>query len=127
VLERLSYDAWDKRRYADGSDDPAGVITSQTNRGFTEHEQLDSVALVHMNGRVYDPLLARFGTPASIYALDELVCLPHGDPDRARFMARAERRYYWAVWTPGHTGRPSLWWLATAPFKAPSVPPQRRS
>ncbi len=37
VLERLSYDAWGKRRYADGSDDPAGAITSQTNRGFTGH------------------------------------------------------------------------------------------
>jgi RHS repeat-associated protein len=63
VLERLSYDAWGKRRYADGTDDPAGVITSQTSRGFTGHEELDAVGLVHMNGRVYDPLLARFGTP----------------------------------------------------------------
>ena len=44
-------------------DDPAGVIASQTNRGFTGHEELDAVGLVHMNGRVYDPLLARFGTP----------------------------------------------------------------
>ena len=34
-----------------------------TTRGFTGHEQLDDVDLVHMNGRVYDPLLARFGTP----------------------------------------------------------------
>jgi len=62
VLERLSYDAWGKRRHPSGSDDPSGSITSQTSRGFTEHEQLDSVGLVHMNGRVYDPLLARFGT-----------------------------------------------------------------
>ena len=59
VLERLSYDAWGKRRHADGSDDPSGSITSQTNRGFTGHEELDSVGLVHMNGRVYDPLLAQ--------------------------------------------------------------------
>jgi RHS repeat-associated protein len=63
VLERLSYDAWGKRRYPNGSDDPAGSIASQTSRGFTGHEELDSVGLVHMNGRVYDPLLARFGTP----------------------------------------------------------------
>jgi RHS repeat-associated protein len=62
VLERLSYDAWGKRRHADGSDDPSGSITSQSSRGFTGHEELDSVGLVHMNGRVYDPLLARFGT-----------------------------------------------------------------
>ena len=60
VLERLSYDACGKRRFPNGVDDPAGVITSQSNRGFTGHEELDSVALVHMNGRVYDPLIARF-------------------------------------------------------------------
>lgn len=31
-----------------------------TNRGFIGHEQLDSVGLVHMNGRVYDAELGRF-------------------------------------------------------------------
>jgi RHS repeat-associated protein len=59
VVERLSFDAWGKRRYPNGTDDPTGVISSQTNRGFTSHEQLDAVALVHMNGRVYDPLVGR--------------------------------------------------------------------
>lgn len=59
VVERLSYDAWGKRRYPNGTDDPTGVISSQTNRGFTSHEQLDTVALVHMNGRVYDALVGR--------------------------------------------------------------------
>jgi RHS repeat-associated protein len=59
VVERLSFDAWGKRRYPNGTDDPTGVISSQTNRGFTSHEQLDTVALVHMNGRVYDALVGR--------------------------------------------------------------------
>ena len=63
VLERLSFDAWGRRRFPNGADDPSGSISSQTSRGFTEHEQLAAVGLVHMNGRVYDPLLARFGTP----------------------------------------------------------------
>ena len=31
-----------------------------TTRGFTNHEQFDTVGLVHMNGRVYDPELGRF-------------------------------------------------------------------
>ncbi|BAM86886.1 exported hypothetical protein [Bradyrhizobium oligotrophicum S58] len=60
LVERLSYDAWGKRRNADGSDDTTGSITSQTTRGFTDHEQLSVGGLIHMNGRVYDPLLARF-------------------------------------------------------------------
>ena len=63
VVERLSYDAWGKRRFPHGQDDPSGSIASQTTRGFTGHEQLADVGLIHMNGRVYDPMLGRFGTP----------------------------------------------------------------
>jgi RHS repeat-associated protein len=59
VVERLSYDAWGKRRFPDGSDDPTGSITSQTVWGFTGQEQLTGVGLVHLNGRVYDPLIGR--------------------------------------------------------------------
>ncbi len=54
--------------------------------------------------------------PARIYALDELVCLPNGDPSRAPFMARADRRYCWMVWKPGHIGPSAFWWLSTAQF-----------
>jgi RHS repeat-associated protein len=60
VLERLSYDAWGKRRFPNGSDDPSGSITSQTTRGFTGEEELQTPNLLHLNGRVYDTLLARF-------------------------------------------------------------------
>ncbi len=31
-----------------------------TTRGFTGHEQVDSVGIIHMNGRIYDPKLGRF-------------------------------------------------------------------
>jgi RHS repeat-associated protein len=59
VVERLSFDAWGKRRNPDGTDDVTGSITSQTTRGFTGEEGLSAAGLVHLNGRVYDPLLAR--------------------------------------------------------------------
>jgi len=59
VVERISYDAWGKRRFANGADDPSGSIASQTTRGYTGHEHLDAVGLIHMNGRVYDPLIGR--------------------------------------------------------------------
>lgn len=36
------------------------TFASTSRRGFTGHEMLDSVGLVHMNGRVYDPLVGRF-------------------------------------------------------------------
>ncbi len=48
MVERDGYDAWGKRRYPTGADDPAGQITSQTTtRGFTGQEELD-FGLVHL-------------------------------------------------------------------------------
>jgi hypothetical protein len=55
--------------------------------------------------------------PAAIYALDHLVCAPNGNADRVPFMARAERRYCWMVWKPGHVGRSSFWWLAASALR----------
>lgn len=63
VTERLSYDAWGKRRYSNGTDDPTGSITSATTRGFTGHEMIDDVDLVNMNGRIYEPQIGRFLSP----------------------------------------------------------------
>jgi len=66
-VERLSYDAWGKRRTATGDDawtDSVIAITpGNTPRGFTDHEHLDDFELVHMNGRVYEPVLGRFLSP----------------------------------------------------------------
>jgi hypothetical protein len=52
VQERLSYDAWGKRRFPNGTDDPTDGIASQTTRGFTGEEELSVSGLVHLNGRV---------------------------------------------------------------------------
>jgi RHS repeat-associated protein len=59
VKEQLSYDAWGKRRYANGQDDPNDLITSVTTRGFTDQEELSIAGLVHLNGRIYDTLVGR--------------------------------------------------------------------
>ena len=62
ALDTRSFDAWGRARNADWT--PVGAATivplNETKRGFTGHEHLDSVGLIHMNGRVYDPLLGRF-------------------------------------------------------------------
>jgi RHS repeat-associated protein len=61
VIERLAYEPFGKRRYPNGAFDPSGSLVGvNTDRGFTGHEHLDEVQLIHMNGRVYDPLLGRF-------------------------------------------------------------------
>jgi RHS repeat-associated protein len=70
VTERLSYDAWGKRRNADGSDAACGSISSATTRGFTGHEELDDICLINMNARIYDPVVGRF------MAADEIVQAP---------------------------------------------------
>jgi RHS repeat-associated protein len=61
VVERLSYDAWGKRRNANGTDDLTNALVSAiTDHGYTGHEHLDDMGLIHMNGRVYDPRTGRF-------------------------------------------------------------------
>ncbi|MBT8420276.1 MAG: hypothetical protein KJO08_05370 [Gammaproteobacteria bacterium] len=64
IVERMSYEAFGQRRAGDwrGADDPlTGIVLPVfTNRGFTGHEHVDEMGLIHMNGRVYDPQLGRF-------------------------------------------------------------------
>jgi len=65
VVQRLSYDAFGKRRNATAWSGALSAgdwtsIAALTHRAFTFHEQLDNVDLIHMNGRVYDPDLGRF-------------------------------------------------------------------
>ncbi|WP_198043672.1 RHS repeat-associated core domain-containing protein [Janthinobacterium sp. 1_2014MBL_MicDiv] len=60
VKEQLAYDSWGKRRTVTGDAIPDSLDGVTDNRGFTGHEMLDKLDLVHMNGRIYDPLLARF-------------------------------------------------------------------
>src|SRR6266849_4743277 len=60
LAESESYDPWGKRRYPNGTDDTSNSLTSSTTRGFTGQEHLQDVALIHLNGRVYDPMIGRF-------------------------------------------------------------------
>jgi RHS repeat-associated protein len=85
--EHQSYDPWGRRRDAadwvgttneqgytgtspwayTGDTSPSGDsgrnLSSNRKPGFTGHEMLDAVGLVHMNARVYDPEIARFLQP----------------------------------------------------------------
>jgi RHS repeat-associated protein len=68
VVQPMAFDAFGRRRDAvdyDAFTDPMifGFDTTKTTRGFTFHEQLDPVGLIHMNGRVVDPTLGRFLSP----------------------------------------------------------------
>ena len=60
IVERLSYDAFGKRRAANWRTDDDITAPVLTNRGFTGHEHIDEMGFIHMNGRVYDPSIGRF-------------------------------------------------------------------
>ncbi len=66
VTMRESFGAFGQRRGTAWTGAPSSgdlsTINGLTRRGYTGHEMLDSTDLIHMNGRVYDPFLARFVT-----------------------------------------------------------------
>ncbi|MDH0865905.1 RHS repeat-associated core domain-containing protein [Mitsuaria sp. GD03876] len=60
VIERALFDPWGRRQASTGAEMALTDGPAHGDRGFTGHEHLDELALVHMNGRLYDPLLGRF-------------------------------------------------------------------
>ena len=70
VLVRESFSPFGARRGTNWQSIPSTAdytaIQNTTRAGFTGHEMLDSVGLVHMNGRVYDPTLGRFLSADSV-------------------------------------------------------------
>ncbi len=60
------FDAFGKRRNTNWSADTTDSLASESHfleRGYTGHEHLDSVRLIHMNGRVQDPVLGAMLAP----------------------------------------------------------------
>jgi RHS repeat-associated protein len=75
VVASASFGAFGTRRRANWNGTPTAgelaALTAVSRDGFTGHEQLDGVELIHMNGRVYDPLIGRF------ISADPYVTRPH--------------------------------------------------
>ena len=66
-LEQRHYDAWGNLTHLQIGNgevitDPEQIAKAQLllDRGYTSHEHLWEVGIIHMNGRLYDPLLRRF-------------------------------------------------------------------
>ena len=65
IKQQQSFDVWGQRRNATNWQTlPASALTafdhSVTSKGFTGHEMVDEVGIIHMNGRIYDPKIGRF-------------------------------------------------------------------
>ncbi len=65
TVERLSYDAWGRRRnpVGFGYATVAEPVEATFDRGYTLHEHYDEFDLINMNGRLYDPVLGRMLSP----------------------------------------------------------------
>ena len=63
IAERRHFDPWGQvLKVEDGAGNALDKLTL-LDRGFTGHEHLQTVGLIHMNGRLYDPALHRFLQP----------------------------------------------------------------
>jgi len=69
IVERMSYTSFGNRRAGDWRANQNNNTTTNytnellakfTNRGYTGHEHIDEMDLIHMNGRVFDPQIGRF-------------------------------------------------------------------
>jgi RHS repeat-associated protein len=87
AVERFSYDPFGKRRSTNGTDDAGSyqagnnISSAQPHRGYTGHEMLEEMSIVHMNGRLYDPRLGH------VMSIDPIASLGPGFPalERRRF------------------------------------------
>ncbi|MDO8272216.1 MAG: RHS repeat-associated core domain-containing protein [Gammaproteobacteria bacterium] len=64
IVAEMSFDAFGKRRnvltLAELAEAQYDVLNAITTKGFTGHEMVDEVGIIHMGGRIYDPELGRF-------------------------------------------------------------------
>ena len=71
IVKHLANESWGRRQNQHWGEEvfdqligsALDDVTYGTTRGFTDHEHLDGVGLIHMNGRVYDPVIGRFVSP----------------------------------------------------------------
>jgi len=65
-VQRNWFDPWgNPTNYTTQADFPI------TNRGFTGHEHYNFFKIINMNGRLYDPVIARFFSPDNFVQLPE--------------------------------------------------------
>ena len=84
VDQELSYSLWGQRRNAATWGDLTALArmsfdTSRTYRGYTGHEMVDAVGIIHMNGRIHDPKLGRF------MQADPVIQFPHFSQSHNRY------------------------------------------
>jgi RHS repeat-associated protein len=60
IIERMDYDPFGQRRSVQDLSWLDGFTPRTTSRGFTGHDHVASMDLIHMKGRIYDPKIGLF-------------------------------------------------------------------
>jgi len=61
VVQQFTYDPWGKQTNIYQSNNYLNLVYNQpTNRGYTGHEHIRDLDIIHMNGRIYDANIGRF-------------------------------------------------------------------
>ena len=82
VVQRNSFDPWGNYAFErhglsniitppQRGDTLSGLSFPITTRGFTGHEHYPTMRIINMNGRLYDPVIARFFSPDNFVQLPE--------------------------------------------------------
>ncbi len=79
LIEKRHFDAWGNAIKIQGALNENLSSFAILDRGYTGHEHLQSVGLIHMNGRLYDPVVHRFLQP------DNYIQDPHNTQNYNRY------------------------------------------
>jgi len=63
VVQHINYDAWGKQNRFYTSSSLVSLLNQQSpveSKGYTGHKEISDLGIIHMNGRIYDPILGRF-------------------------------------------------------------------
>ena len=71
IAERRHFDPWGQPIKVEDAVGNTLYKLTLLDRGFTGHEHLQTIGLINMNGRLYDPVLHRFLQPDN-YVQDPL-------------------------------------------------------
>lgn len=63
IVEKRHFDAWGNLVFVKDLQNNNLEKLTFLDRGYTGHEHLQGVSLIHMNGRLYDPVVRRFLAP----------------------------------------------------------------
>ena len=107
AVERLSYDAWGRRRNPNGFG--YNNVTTTFDRGYTGHEHMTAFGLINMNGRCYDPVTSSF------LSVDRFVQSPDN--------SQGFNRYAYCMYNPLRYIDPSGWLPGKPSNSRPDDPP----